>query len=164
MLLRTKPCVIFLFSLFSIRHYSFYIPILDLAVVFSLFLTLMMFEFFSFSHVKKFRNIAQSLSACVLPALVFKVLLITTDHHLNRVAEPENVNMLISNAGSLLLSPVSPFKNSLFTILQTTYSNFEGCAYLVFGRKLHFRRCVKKNNRSFTPVNLTIIFFNTPRN
>jgi len=30
--------------------------------------------------------------------------------------------------------------------------------YLVFGRKLHFRRCVKKNNRSFTPVNLTIIF------
>jgi len=36
--------------------------------------------------------------------------------------------------------------------------------YLVFGRKLHFRRCVKKNNRSFTPVNLTIIFFNTPRN
>jgi len=36
--------------------------------------------------------------------------------------------------------------------------------YLVFGRKLHFRRCVKKNNRSFTPVNLTIIFFNMPRN
>jgi len=42
--------------------------------------------------------------------------------------------------------------------------NTPGSSYLVFGRKLHFRRCVKKNNRSFTPVNLTIIFFNTPRN
>jgi len=35
---------------------------------------------------------------------------------------------------------------------------------LVFGRILHFRRCVKNNNRSFTPINLAIIFFNMPRN
>jgi len=28
----------------------------------------------------------------------------------------------------------------------------------VFGRKLHFRWCVKKNNRSFTRVNITTIF------
>jgi len=30
--------------------------------------------------------------------------------------------------------------------------------YVVFGRKLHFRRFVKKNNRLFAPVNPTIIF------
>jgi len=49
-------------------------------------------------------------------------------------------------------------------LLQKKTFKYSSMNYLVFGRKLHFRRCVKKNNRSFTPVNLTIIFFNTPRN
>ncbi len=43
-------------------------------------------------------------------------------------------------------------------------------SYIVFGRKLHFLSYVKKNDRSFrqaqckafTPVNLTIIFFDMP--
>lgn len=66
----------------------------------------------------------------VLPMLLFKVFMLLTDHHLNRTQDPENVNSLVANLGSLLLPNYGPFQKLLPKLFRVEPTNFEGFAYL----------------------------------
>lgn len=68
--------------------------------------------------------------AGALPMILFKVFMLLTDHHLNRTQNPENVNSLVANMGSLLLPNYGPFQELLPKIFRVQPTNFEGFSYI----------------------------------
>lgn len=72
--------------------------------------------------------------AALLPLLLFKLFLVTTDHHLQRPALPYGFEASVTTFGSLLVPYFGgPFAALLSGIFKTAPGAFEGYCYLGFG-------------------------------
>lgn len=120
-----------LISLFVFNFLVFFIhPYFGFGTsVFSL-LSVLAFEILTNRVKQLLKTLKNTFIVGALPMLFFKVFMVLTDHHLNRTQDPENVNSLVANMGSLLLPNYGPFQQLLPKIFRVEPTNFEGFAYL----------------------------------
>lgn len=120
-----------LISLFILNFLLFFIhPYFGFGTsVFSL-LSVFAFEVLTNGRKQLLVTLKNTFVVGVLPMIFFKIFMLLTDHHLNRTQDPENVNSLVANMGSLLLPNYGPFQQLLPKIFRIEPTNFEGFAYL----------------------------------
>lgn len=93
-------------------------------------LTLFIFEIFTFSKKTILFHTLQNAFAGIFPIILFRLFISLTDTHIGRSEEPQNVNVLISNTGGLVLPNFGPLRDVLPKIFRVQHTNFEGYGYL----------------------------------
>jgi hypothetical protein len=86
----------------------------------------------AFIKQERLKYFSYALWTGILPILLFKLFMLLTDDHPDRPIEPEGVEHLDANLGSLVLPQVSPFRHLLSELFKVNIPTSEGYSYLGF--------------------------------
>ena len=120
------------------------------------FVSLVTYDCIYFKYPRFLFRMVQTVFTGLLPLIIFKIFMVSTDHHVNRPTEPENATTLIANPASLLHPNFGPFRDVLLKLFKIEGTNFEGYSYMGiflivivfvsaiaipwFRKKIHFQR------------------------
>jgi hypothetical protein len=107
-------------------------PYLGFGVSMFCFLALLSSVFLLSWRSQALKRLLQSVTAGLLPIVLFRLFLLLTDQHQDRTSEPYGMDISMASFASVFVANFGPFKDFMKTYLSNGPQEFEGLSYTGF--------------------------------